>query len=151
MLASLIAALASGETVAAVRRARRAAVAFALAAFAGLAGLGFLVAAAFIWASQRWGALETSLGFAGGFFVLALLILLIYKLGSGRRRRRASDVRRSELTTLGVATALAVLPTLLKGRAGLGIVAAPAIALAAYAIYRENTARKGPPTPPDAP
>ena len=45
MLASLIASFASGETVLAVRRARRAAVAYLLAGLAALCGVGFLVGA----------------------------------------------------------------------------------------------------------
>ncbi len=132
-----------------VRRARRAAVAYLLAGLVGLVGLGFLVGAAFIWASRRWGGIEAALGFAGVFLLIAVLILIVHKLTAGMRRRRAADLRKSEMTTIGVATALAVLPTLLKGRAGIGVLAAPAIALAAYAIYRENAGPRDPLPPAD--
>jgi hypothetical protein len=43
------------------------------------------------------------------------------------------------MTAIGVTTALAVLPALLRGKGGVGALIAPAVAAAAYAIYRENT------------
>jgi len=53
MLASLIAGLASGETAAAIRRARLAAIVYLLSGVAALCGVGFLIGAAFIWAASR--------------------------------------------------------------------------------------------------
>lgn len=146
MLASLIASFASGETVLAVRRARRAAVAYLLAGLAALCGVGFLVGAGYIWASARYGALEAALGFGAGFVFIALVIVLVHKLTSRSRVRQDVQRRKAEMTTLGVATALAVLPTLLRGKAGVGAVVAPLAALAAYAIYRENS-KSGPDKP----
>lgn len=139
MLASLIASLASGETAVAIRRARRAAIVYLLAGVAGLCGAGFLLGALYIWLSDRYGRLETALGFGVGFIVLALLILLFHRLTAGSRARRAAERRRSDLTAMGVAAALAALPGLMRGRAGVGALLAPALAVAAYAIYRENS------------
>ena len=149
MLTTLIAGLASGETMLAVRRARRAAIAYLLAALAGLCGLGFLVGALYIWVAARYGAMEAALAFGGGFFVLAILILVIHRLTAGARARRVAERRKYDLTAMGVAAALAVLPGLIRGKAGFGALIGPAIALAAYAIYRENT--KPGPEGPDAP
>ncbi|MBN9275510.1 MAG: hypothetical protein J0J15_35775, partial [Mesorhizobium sp.] len=70
-LASLLSALASGEAVSAVRRARTTAIVYALAALAALCGIGFLIGAAYIWASIRYGSLTAALGFGIGFLVLA--------------------------------------------------------------------------------
>jgi hypothetical protein len=42
------------------------------------------------------------------------------------------------MTAMGVTAALALLPALARSKGGLGAVAAPALALVAYAIYREN-------------
>jgi hypothetical protein len=42
------------------------------------------------------------------------------------------------MKAIGITAALAVLPTLLRGKGGLGVILGPAVALAAYAIYREN-------------
>jgi undecaprenyl pyrophosphate phosphatase UppP len=149
MLASLIASLASGETVVAIRRARRAAIVYLGAGTAGLCGVGFLIGALYIWISERYGRLETALGFGVGFIVLALLILLIHRLTAGSRARRATERRKSDLAAMGIAAALAALPGLMRSRVGLGALLAPALAVVAYAIYRENSRpkpdRDGPP------
>lgn len=142
MLASLIAGLASGETVMAVHRARRAAVAFLLAGIMMLGCVGFLIGAGYIWASQRFGPIEAALGFAGIFFLIALVILLVHKLRSETRTRLAARKRKADLTAFGVTAGLSVLPTLLRGKGGLGLVVGPAIALAAYVIYRESGRRR---------
>lgn len=139
MLASLIASLASGETLQAIRRARRAAVAYLLAGVAGLCGLGFLIGALYIFLSERYGSLETAIGFGVGFIVIALLVLLIHRLTASSRARRVAERRKSDLTAMGIAAALAALPTLTRSRAGLGALLAPALAVVAYSIYRENT------------
>jgi hypothetical protein len=138
MLASLISGLASGETVAAMRRARTAAIVYGLALSAALCGLGFLVGAAYIWTAMRYGSVAAALGFGAGFLVLAGLILLIYQISAGSRARRRAQRRNADMKAIGITAALAVLPTLLKGKGGLGVILGPAVALAAYAIYREN-------------
>lgn len=139
MLASLIASLASGETLVAIRRARLAAIVYLLAGAAGLVGVGFLVGALYIWLSDLYGRLHTALGFGVGFIVLALLILLIHRLTAKTRARRIVEKRRSDLTAMGIAAAIAAVPTLARSRVGFGALLAPALALAAYAIYRENS------------
>ena len=142
MLASLIASLASGETVVAIRRARRAAIVYLLAGTVGLVGVGFLIGALYIWLSELYGRLETALGFGVGLIALALVVLLVHRLTAGSRAKRAAERRRSDLTAMGVAAALAVLPGLMRSRAGLGTLLAPALAVVAYAIYRENSKPK---------
>jgi hypothetical protein len=137
-LASLLSALASGEAIAAMRRARTAAIVYGLAAVAVLCGLGFLLGAAYIWAANRYEPMAACLGFAAGFLVLAGLILLIHQLAAGTRARRRARRRNADLKALGITAALAVLPALLKGKGGKGLILGPMIALAAYAIYREN-------------
>lgn len=138
LLASLISGFATGETLAVVRRARTAAIVYALAGLAAFCGLGFLVGAAYIWTAAHYGSLAAALGFGFGFLVLAGLILLIHRLTSGARARREARRRSADMKTIGIAAALALLPALLKGKSGLGVVLGPAVALAAYAIYREN-------------
>lgn len=136
---SLIASFASGETVVALKRARRTAIVYLVVGFLVLLGAGFLLGALFVWTARHYGPIEAAILFGVVFIALALLILLIDKLTSQSRKTRAAERRKSDMTALGVATAVAVLPTLLRSRAGvLGALAAPAIAAAAYAIYREN-------------
>lgn len=137
-LFSFIAGLASGETAAALRQAKLAAIAYVLAGVAGLCGVGFLIGALHIFLSRRYGTLETTIGFGVGFVVLALLVLLIFRLGAGSRRKQRRRRRNADMTALGATAALAALPALLRSRAGPGLVLGPAFALVAYAIYREN-------------
>lgn len=138
-LASLLAGLASGETAAAVRRARAAAIVYLLAGAVGLCGIGFLIAAGFIVTAHRYGPLGAALGFGIGFLLLAALVLAVFKLSTGSRRARQTKRRKADMTAIGVTTALTLLPTLLRGKAGVGALLAPAIAAAAYAIYKENS------------
>jgi hypothetical protein len=147
MLASLIAGLASGETAAAIRRARLAAIVYLLSGVAALCGVGFLIGAAFIWAASRYGSMMAALAFGVAFLVLSGLVLLIFQLSAGGRKVRQARRRKADMTAIGVTTALAVLPTLLRGKAGLGALLAPAVAAAAYAIYRENVKNDDGPDP----
>jgi hypothetical protein len=137
-LASLIAGLASGETLAAVKRAKTAAIVYLAAGIAAGIGAGFLLAAVFIWAERRFGPIEAALGFGVGFVVLAGLILLVYRLTAGSRARRQSRRRRSDLTALGATAALGLLPALARVKPSPGLVLWPLATLAAYAIYKEN-------------
>lgn len=138
MLASLIAAFASGETMRSLRQARKAAIAYALAGVAVLCGLGFLIAAAYIWASRRYGDIEAALGFGAGFLLLAGIVLLVHKLAARSRKRAAARLRSSEFATITTAATLAALPVLLRSKGGLGAMLVPVAAILAYAIYREN-------------
>lgn len=117
---------------------------YGLAGVFALCGVGFLVAAAYIWLAARYGPLATSLGFGICFLMIAGLILAIHKLTTGMRARRRAKRRKADLTAVGVTAALALLPALAKSKGGLGTLLAPAIALAAYAIYRENVKSKNP-------
>jgi ABC-type uncharacterized transport system permease subunit len=134
MLASLIASFASGEVMNVVRRAKSAAIAYLLASVFALVGIGFLIGALFTWAARRFGTIEAAIGFGVAFFLIAIVVLLVHSIASRSRARRTR--RRSvDLATVAGVAAVSVLPVLLKSRAGL---VAPLVALAAYAIYREN-------------
>lgn len=150
MLASLLAGLASGQTMVAIRRMRRAAIVYFFAGLFAFCGVGFLIGAFYIWLAERYGRLEAALALGVGFIVLATLVLLVDRLTAKSRARKASERRRSDLTAVGVAAALAVLPSLLRSRAGVGGLLAPAIALAAYAIWRENSKPRRPDSDPSA-
>jgi predicted membrane channel-forming protein YqfA (hemolysin III family) len=138
MLASLIAAFASGEAMKVVHRAKVATITYMLAALCGLCGLGFLIGAGYIAASRRYGSLEAAIGFGVGFLVIALVVLAVHAIAARSRARRARR-RGVDLAAIAGVAAMSVLPTLLKSRAG---IIAPIVALAAYAIYRENIGKK---------
>ena len=143
MLATLLGTIASTQTAALAKRARQAAIAYALAALAALCGVGFLIGAFYIWAAERYGALETAIGIGVGSLILAGIILLIHRIISGMRARRMAAQRKLDLTAAGVATAIAILPGLLRGKSGIGILLAPALAALAYTVYRENSGSDG--------
>ena len=138
MLASLIAAFASGEAMNVVHRAKVATIAYALAGLCGLCGLGFLIGAGYILASRRFGDLEAAIGFGVGFILIALLILAVRAIAARSRARRARR-RGIDLATIAGVAAASALPALLKSRSG---IIAPFVAVAAYAIYRENMDKK---------
>lgn len=143
MLGSLIAAAASGEFFGAIRRARGAAVAYALALVFGLTGVGFLIGAAFVAASRRWGTIEAAAGFGAGFILLAILILAIHSFTRRMRADRVAKQRGVDVATIAGVAAVSLLPLLARSKKG-GIfgLAAPLIAVAAYAIYREQSVKK---------
>lgn len=143
MLASLAAAFASGETALAVRRFRRAVVAYVLAALFAMVGAGFLLGAAYLSVVPRYGPLQTSLIFGGGFVLAAILVLLIHRVTRSVRRGGFGRQRKTDMTAIGVAAVAAAIPSLLRRRGSmLGLVIAPVLGAAAYAIYKENTRSK---------
>jgi uncharacterized membrane protein (DUF485 family) len=138
MLASLIAGLATGETVAALRRTQRAAIAYGLAALFLALGGGFLLLAAFVHVARRLGVVEAGLWFGAGFIVLGLVVVAGHRIAAAMRRKSVRRQRNRDMARVAAAAGIALLPALLRSRAGLLAVAAPAIAAVAYAIYREN-------------
>jgi cytochrome c biogenesis protein CcdA len=141
MLSSLIASIASGEATEAVRRVRSAVIAYLLAAVAGLCGVGFLIGAGFSATAQIYGTVYAALAFAGGFIVLAILVLIVHRIMQGARKRRIARRRAEDARAMAQTAAMVILPALIA-RGGVGSLVAPVLAFAAYAIYRENTPRR---------
>jgi hypothetical protein len=139
MLGSLIAGFLSGEAFDVARRARRAAVVYLLAGIFALVGLGFLVGAGYIAVARRVGPLEAALWFGGGFLLVAVVVAGVHLIIAGRRRRKAARKRNVDMAAIAGAAALSALPSLLRSKAGIGVIAGPALAILAYAIYRENS------------
>jgi len=143
MLATLLAALASGEIVQRVRSTRSAVLAYALAGVAFLCGLGFLVGAAYIATAARYGSLHAALSFGIAFIVIGLLVLLLHRLAVRRRERRLAVLRAEQAKTYAGAAALGLIPAMMKSRAGAVGVLAPLLGIAAYAAWREYQRRDG--------
>ncbi|MBX3597480.1 MAG: hypothetical protein KF874_07915 [Rhizobiaceae bacterium] len=141
MLASLLASLASGETILALRRAKSAAMVYAFAAICLLCGIGFLLGAGYIVAAERFGSFRASLGFGGAFILIALLSLLIFKLTGPKRQRRRAAFRKTEVSAIATASGIALATNLLRSRSGIGLLLTPLVGLVAYQIIKENTRR----------
>jgi hypothetical protein len=146
MLASLLAAIASGEALASVRRAKLAAIIYAIVLLLAALGLGFLILAGYLYAAAHYGTIEAAVGFGAAFLILSLFVLLVFKLTAGARARREAQRRKSELATVAAASALAILPALASRKSGLGLVLAPLLAAVGYQILKEN--QRKPPGPP---
>jgi hypothetical protein len=149
-LASLIGGLATGETLAAIQRTRRALIAYLIAGALGLFGLIYLLVAGTIWASHRYGAVEATLVIGAAFIVLALLVFIVHKMTAGRRAISVKTQRKRDLSNAAIAAAIAAAPALLRGRTGVAALVLPAVAFLAYTIYRENTPRDPSDPPPPA-
>lgn len=142
MLASLIQSLAIGEATGAARRVRRALIDYAIAGVFLTIGIGFFIAAAYIYAARNFDPLYVALAFGGGFVLLAVIAVLVHRILSGMQaKRRAQEERAAQMKSVAIAAGIAALPTLLKGRAGIMGAIGPLVAMAAYAIYKENSDR----------
>ncbi|WP_210257182.1 hypothetical protein [Chelativorans sp. ZYF759] len=153
MLASLIASMASGEIMDAMRRAKAAAMAYLLAGVIALIGIGFLIAAGFSWLASIYGTVYTALGFGGGFILLAIIIIVAHRMGERTQKVVAQQRRAHDFKAMAQTAAMIVVPALIA-RGGVGGVATPLLALLGYGIYRENRPRKGSrrrPRYPDSP
>lgn len=151
LLATLVASVVSGEAADAVARARSAAIAYVLAGLFALCGLGFLVGAAYAALAREVGTIAAALWFGGGFVLLALIIVVVQRIGARTRARKIAKRRGSEMRTVASTAAIALLPTLLAGRGRVAVLTVPALAALAYAVWRENAPRDGrDPPPPSA-
>lgn len=142
MLASLIASMATGEIMDAIRRARSAAVAYLLAGVAVLIGVGFLIAAAFSWIASIYGTVYTALGFGGVFILLAIIVIVAHRMSERSQKRLAQQRRAHDMKAMAQTAAMIIVPAIIA-RGGVGGLAAPLIALLGYGIYRENRPRGG--------
>lgn len=135
MLASLLASMAAGEMTGIARRLKVAAAAYGVAAVLALAGCGFLLLAGFVLAADRWGAVGAATGFGLAFLALAGAMLLGLNLRGRAHRRRVLDAGR-----LAGTAAVVLLPSVLARRGGPAALLLPLLAVAGYAIWRENAA-----------
>lgn len=139
MPGSIFDTIANIDTARMTRRIRRAVIDFAFAGIALLLGLGFLIAAAFIYAAEMYGSFSAALAFGIGFLVLAAIIMLAHRMAVARRvRRRRRQAQSNQLRSMATAAAVAAAPALVRSLGVVGTIGIPLAAIAAYAIYREN-------------
>jgi len=87
MLASLLAAFASGETLYIFKRLKRDVVAYAAAGIFAAVAAGFLVAAGYMATADALGPIWAALIFAGGFLLIAVIIVTIFFFGISCNKR----------------------------------------------------------------
>jgi hypothetical protein len=89
--------------------------------------------------AERFGSLETSLGFGIAFLLIGGIVLMINAIIASRVKKKAATRRRSELATIAATAAVSILPGLLRGKVTpLSMVAAPVLAILAYSLLREK-------------
>ncbi|GHC76578.1 hypothetical protein [Limoniibacter endophyticus] len=142
ILATLLTTVLAGETGALTRRAKATVLFFAAIGLLVAMGLFFALVAGFIATASRFGSVEAAIGFSLGFLVVALILYIAYRLYLANEKKKAKARRAADYSTVGIATALAVAPALLKGNPLMKI-GIPAAAVIAYLIFKENTRRSG--------
>lgn len=139
MLESLVAALVSFNAPRMAKRLRRSTIDYTIAGVALVLGLGFLLAAAFIWAAERWGGFEAALGFGLGFTALAAITMMVHRLVIVRNaRRREEELRAEQMRSLAAAAMIAAAPTMARKAGVVGSIVLPLAALAAYVFWQMN-------------
>lgn len=141
-LLALIGSIATGEASEALARARQSAMIYLVAAILLVLGLVFLLIAAFIALAREIGALQTSLWFGGGFFIIGLLVILLHRLAAKARARRIARQRQAEIKTVVSTAAVTLLPALLASRTGSIAILAPLAAALGYGVWKENSRRR---------
>ena len=141
MLATLIASVVSGEASEAIGRTRRMLVAYLLAGCLALCGGAFLLFAGFVLASRELGVIPAALWFAGGFFAVAIIVLVAHRVSARVKARRVARRRKTEVKAVVSAAAIAAIPALLAGRGRAARLLVPALAALGYAIYHEYRKR----------
>ncbi len=141
MLRSMVMALIAGQAKELTRRVRSAALLNLLAVIFATVGAGFLVGAGFIVAANRYGTLESAIGFAIGFLAVAALLFAVNAIQSRAWKRRQEQMQANEMKTLAATALIAALPGLLKSKSGLAGILLPIAGLVALKIYDENRDR----------
>lgn len=141
-LLALLGSIATGEAADAVGRAKRAAIAYAICGLLLAIGLFFLLIAAFLALAYEIGALKAALWFGGGFVVVAILILVIFRIVTRMRARRIAERRQTELRSVVSTAAIALVPAMLASRTGSIALLAPIAATLGYGVWKENARRK---------
>lgn len=107
-----------------------------------LLGVIFLILAGYIFAAQKLGPLAAALWFGGVLVGIAIVVYLVYRVTARLREKREARRRKAELSSMAIATALALLPALpaLATRKGvIGALVTPLVAAVGYQIYKENS------------
>ncbi|MCO4317484.1 hypothetical protein M8997_009840 [Phyllobacterium sp. 21LDTY02-6] len=141
LLTPFLTSVAAGEVGTAVNRIKRNALYMAVIAVLGAIGVVFLLVAAYIALSERYGPLYASLSIGIGALVLALILFVIMKVTAAAARKRQKERAKVDTSALLTVAAVAAAPALLKSR-GLTLLAVPAIALGALMFLGDKPERR---------
>jgi hypothetical protein len=140
LLLPLLTGTATGEIRAVVRHTKRKTILLSAIALFALAGVIFLFATIYLALARILGDVYAALIIALGCFTVAIIGLIVIKILDVRRQRRRQEHQRVDGSAVLTATALAVLPELMKRP--LIAAALPIIGLAVSAFFVDGKGRK---------
>lgn len=136
MLASFFALLASGQIGFLKQRVKTAAIAYGAAALAVLVGAVFLIHAAYLVTAERVGPTAAALYFGVGFILLAIAIIIVFKIVAAMQRRAQRRRLAADRSAMAGASAMAMLPVLISRKGGMSAALVALAGLAGFAAYR---------------
>lgn len=136
MLARFLALLASGEIGFLKRRVKTAVIGYGAAALAALAGAVFLVYAGFLGTAEQVGPTVAALYFGVGFVLLAVAIIVVFKIVAAMQRRAQRRRLAADRSAMAGASAMAMLPVLISRKGGMSVALVALAGLAGFAAYR---------------
>ena len=142
MLGRLITALAAGEVSEVKQRLQLSIVSYLIMGFMIVMALMFFILAAYIAAAFRWGVLEAAIGFALGFTLLAIIVLVVYKIVTAARKREQRKRMAQDATMLASASAVTALPAVLGKMGGINPILIGLAGLGGYALFRQFNKKK---------
>lgn len=137
MLATLLSSVLAGEAGTFTRRAKIAAIFYGLIGLLVSLGLFFGLIAGYIATAARFGPVEAAIGFCVGFLGIAVVLYLAYRIYTAREKKKAQARRAADFSSAGIAAALALAPTLMRGNMLLKL-GVPTVAVLGYFIFKEN-------------
>lgn len=134
-----LAALLGLEAGSLVSRAKSAAIIYGMITVFLVLAIGFLIAAGYMALADLWSPIIAALAIAGTFFVLALAVYLGTLIGNNRRKREATEKRRSTEAGAFITTAaISALPMLARSPMLLRLGIPAAVVAAAVAMLRND-------------
>lgn len=140
LLTPLLTSLAAGEIGLTVNRVKRSAIFLSFIGIFGSIGAIFLLVAAYIALSDRYGELWAALYIGGGAIALAIILYIIMKISDAIIRKRQRDRAKTDTTALLTVAAIAAAPMLLRSR-GLLMLALPVIAFGGLSMFGKKKTR----------
>ena len=137
MIGGLISTLILGEAGTYLARLKKLAGLYAVMAVFALCMIFSLLASLYIFLAQRFGALETALGFSAVWFVLAVMVWILVIIARRRPAKRADDRLKRDIASIAGVAALSNAGLMLKQvKRRKSILLLPIAAVAGWAIWR---------------
>ena len=137
MIWGLISTLVMGEAGSYLARLKKVAGLYAAMAIFGLGLLFSLLASLYIFLAQRYGALETALGFSAGWFVLVVVAWVLVIVARKPPRKEADDRLKRDIASIAGVAALSNAGLMIKQvKRRKSLLLVPVAAVGGWALWR---------------